>query len=59
MARKIGGLVESAFAASQPVQRHRYHTIGSEQHIAAAVAHQGAEGLGQRSAPVVLECVDD
>ena len=59
VAREIERLIEAPPPAPAPVQRHRHDAIGICEHRRPAQLHQPAERRGERSTPVVLECLED
>jgi hypothetical protein len=56
---EVGGLIESALAAPGRMERDRYGMRRGCQDVRPALAHQRAEGAGQRAATVVFQRVDD
>lgn len=55
MTCEVFRLIESAFASSRRVERHRHRDVGIGENVCASLPHQCTERLGQRSSALVLE----
>jgi len=59
MARQLAGLIETARSFAPTMKGNRYNTIGIFKHLSAALPHHRRETGGKRTAPVVLERVNN
>ena len=58
-ARELAGLIETARSLPPTMKRNRHHAVGIFKHLSAALPHHRRETGGKRTAPVVLERVNN
>ena len=59
MARQLASLIETTRSFSSSMKRNRDHAVGIFKHLSAALPHHRRETGGKRTAPVVLERVNN